>query len=371
MSSPRRWFSFLILATSVAACSGNKGSSPVAPTPTPTPTPGTVPAAPASLTVTAVSFKDRTVTINWPPAPSATSYEVRLGRFRNGQDLGVSSTQEPAITLRDVPISQMTTRPFLDVAEWVTVVSKNGSATSVSGPIVPLVMADFKAIVDVLFFSHGDYIGFTRTIPETDTMFGWPQGSNIRVRVSSSVPASSVASMRAVADQVNDATGGALRVSLEEAGASLDAAALAQQFQPGQVIIGLQPDDVITNVCYQGRVTGQPGGCTFYQFGAYGVIRAITAIFSTTDNPQPAPHELVHALLGVAHLAISPPVGVGYTFPWFQYPIMGLGINGIGSGFVAGQFAPYELEAIRSVYSAGLRAGNTRGDFIGRGLVNP
>jgi hypothetical protein len=48
---------------------------------------------------------------------------------------------------------------------------------------------------------------------------------------------------------------------------------------------------------------------------------------------------------------------------------MGLPIAGLGT--IAYRLSATELEVVHAVYTAGLRPGSTRAEFVARGLVNP
>jgi hypothetical protein len=326
--------------------------------------------------VTEVSFKDRRATVVWEPAASATAYDVLLGRDQGLRDLGALTVEgTTTYTLQNVPIGVMNPRPFLS-AVWVTILSRNGDNVNPRGPSAPLIMADHKGLIDALFFSRGDYIGASRSVSERDVAWGWPRGSQVLVRVSSSFPQQARERIRTMLDQVNDSLGGTLRATLDD-GASIIVPRGFPPFRRGEIVVAQQPDEVVQATCLNEFERKEPHrGCTISEFSSSGVLRAAVAVvtdaldaFSTTYVPS---HEIAHALLGFAHLGISPPYQLGRQdgFSWFKYPVMGLGLGGIGST-VVGTLAPYELDAVQSVYDAGLGGGSRRSDFVARGLVNP
>jgi hypothetical protein len=324
--------------------------------------------------VTEVSFKDRTATVVWEPAASATAYDVLLGPNRGRRDLGAVTVEgTTTYTLQNVPIGVMNPRPFLSVV-WVTILSRNGDNVSPTGPSAPLIMADHKGLIDALFFSRGDYTGFRSNVPERDRAIGWPRGSQVLVRVSSTFPQQVRERIRTLLDQVNDTLGGTLRATLDD-GASIVAPRGFPALRRGELVVAVQPSAAIQTTCGPDpERTEAHRGCATWEVSSPGVVRAAAAVVTDAfdgGTVYVASHEIAHALLGLAHAGVSPPSGTEEPFSWFKNPLMGsLPIVGIGST-VLGTLAPYELDAVRSVYDAGLGGGSRRSDFVARGLVNP
>ena len=355
----------ILCGSSLVGCGGSKGETPTSPT---GPQTG-APAASTSVRVSAVSFQDRTAAITWAPVAAATGYDILLGTSRGARDLGVVSVEGTTThTLRDIPLTPIVNPVAGNVARahWVTVLARNGVGVSANGPSAGLLMGDMKGIVDALFFYRGEYVPGYRGAGSFEAVgrpvaHGWPRGTQVRLRVASTFSSAQKNAIRMAMDQLNDAFSGALRVSVEDHEADLG----VMRFEKGSVfLVQVSPAEVL-------RICGGPTGCMVGPNVASEVASGVVIEGGTSPtNLYPPSHEAGHGVGGLGHVQIRPPDQRDDSFPWFHFALMGKAYEGYGNG-VFGVFAPWELDAIRAVYSAGLGAGSPRSEFVARGLVNP
>ena len=300
----------------------------------------------------AIDIPQRTLSIQWGTATAAERYVIEAGSAPGGTDLTTFSVAAPAntATWRDVPVRSEI---------YFRVKAENSRGASAPGPENRAEMPDMKDVIEALFLGTGPYGEF----PSSSGMSGWRSGSRVTVRVPHEVSGTQFDVLSRAVDDLNAAMG-AVSLSIERA--TLTRAQWDQSRPAGITFLAGQ------GTC--GRSCTLNGPAPVY-------TSSLVLMESLSENPSTWAHELGHAV-GLRHFLFQvhfgQPINVNQVFGPLA-PTMGAIVifGGQNPGGVApgGQpnrgFSELELEAVRQVYGAGLRAGSSVADFVARGLVNP
>ena len=336
----------VLVATIAAACGSSRGPTE----------PGGGPSAglsaPTGLAIPQVSVKDRTTTFTWNAVPGATGYVLEIGRTTNGTEFAVI-TLEGGSTMHlatDLPVG----------ISFARVRAKNASITSDAGSEVRFVVPDIRDIIEALFFETGPN---RYTDPNGNSSGGsslwlaWAPGSNIRTRVSG-VNDQEYEHVERSLQQVEEATNGLVRGSIVER--------LDEPFAPNNMHAGGELRVVVHSdmQAYCGNAT--VAGCGGWALGLQGYLTSSAARVKPGQPADVFMHELGHSVLGLKHIQLGPWRSLAETsWPGLPRPTMFPSAR-VGPAILT----PTELDAIRMVYAAGLRAAARRSDFYAAGLIN-
>jgi hypothetical protein len=179
---------------------------------------------------------------------------------------------------------------------------------------------------------------------------GWPRGTQVRVRISTTASARTRAVVGGVVDQMTLATNGTVAATLEITGEPDPVSA------QGEITMTLRPDPGSTGCV-------APYGCIHHTWQSPGVFVAGRAVLDRTVPPQGWAHELGHGILGMCHVDGSAVGGA-------RNSLMSGG-PGVFSGDLSEQLSPNDIAATQAVYAAGVQPGASRADFVRLGLVRP
>jgi hypothetical protein len=278
-------------------------------------------------------FSEAPTTFTWTPVAQATSYQLEIGSVPAAADV---LTQETLGTTLSVPIP-------VDGMLFARVKAKNSVGTSEPSNEVTLAVISFKDYVEALFLGSG---------PLADTanhgcsagpgrLAAWPPGSRVTVTLGASLNERQKASTTSAAQQASEATFGQVIATVRESASSVPS--------PGPSEIVAHQEDVPCGIA-------AAAGCASPSFSQPGVFSS--ASIRATPSANPMAHELGHVLYGFCHLRLGP----GPQLLWTSV---------MGSGNNTGLLSERDLAAVKAVFSAGLRGGATRSEFVAAGLVKP
>jgi hypothetical protein len=182
------------------------------------------------------------------------------------------------------------------------------------------------------------------------TWTGFPRGTVVKVRVSTTVSAEKRNAIQQAVLQVADATSGAIQTSFE----------LTDEPNP------IPATNEATSTTHpspgtQGCVNDN--GCTIPSFITNGVLRSSRAVQPANQTPNAYAHDIVgHGLMGMCHVDGRLIGGPGLSLM--------SGGPGVFSNQIALQLTPYDIMAAHSVYRSGLNPGAGRAAFLNAGLIN-
>jgi hypothetical protein len=224
-------------------------------------------------------------------------------------------------------------------------------------PAVPSTLQD---VIEALFLGTG------RLVPRDGGTYcmafrqwvAFPEGTRVRIRISTNVPATAQDAIHRAADDVATATGGQVTALVETTG---DA---DPRPGPDEVTVARHPDP-------------RSQGCTFNRGCTLSLIRAGMLVWARVvlgpemDRATAGyPHDAIgHGLLGACHID-------GYLIGGADQSLMSGGPDVVSCATpnercIALGLTPLDQEAARAVYAAGLARGAHRAAFVAAGLVRP
>jgi hypothetical protein len=331
-----RYMAGLVMFALAAACGGSTGGSPMAPGP----------GVPGGLTaplvgISEVSARDRTVSFTWNATPGATGYVLEIGR--------PGGTPFDVITLGGSVTSYRATDVPAGIS-FARIRVTDASTPSAAGPELRFLVPDLRDIIEALFFQTGPHaVPFGRV---RSVMLGWPQGTPLKTRVWG-LNDVQLGDVERSLQQVENATNGSIRGTI--VGRLSDEAALDLTLVDGELQVIVHPG--MFWYCDDGRVLG----CANLP-DSNGVILAARVVASSASHVV-LMHEIGHAVLGLHHIKLGPGAP-SETWPGLPPPLMSPGYA------VLPVLTPSELDAVQTVYAAGLRGGAHRSAFFAAGLIN-
>jgi hypothetical protein len=190
--------------------------------------------------------------------------------------------------------------------------------------------------------------------PLTDYWKGFPRGTTVKVRLSTTVSEKVREAVKGALRQVPEATNGAIEATFE----------LTDEPNPipgpNEVTLTFHPDPVS-----QGCIFDR--GCIIHGFdpkGRPGVFRSGRAVQAPDLAVSDYVHDVVgHGVIGMCHIDAKRICGP-------ENSLMSRG-SGVFSGETANELTPIDLNAAKAVYGSKLSPGATRRDFIEHRLIDP
>lgn len=340
-------FALVVSGGTFVGCGGSKGGG----SPTEPGAGSGAVGAPAGLTVSELSAKDRTVTFTWSAVSGATGYVLEIGRAASATDFAV-------ITLEGGGTSHRVTGIPAGIS-FARVRTKTASATSAPSADMRFLVPDIRDVIEALFFGTGPHA------PRVNTAAGifkrWPAGSNISTRVAGLTDTQRAAVQRSL-DAVADATNGQVRGTITQVAASgAEINFSAAPNEPGQLKVLLNAPGVCSGGVHACGGNHAPLGGLIVGSNIAGTDAGATAIM----------HEMGHAVLSLAHISWTSDTAFEFANPgpWPGLPLPTM----FESYFERGAFlTPTELDAVKMVYASGIAAGVGRSGFHAAGLIrNP
>jgi hypothetical protein len=333
-----RWWALAALAV-LPACGGD--DNPAAPSLNP----------PEPTWVMTPAVGSVTYMFSWPAQPGATSYRVEIGTSVGASDMLSTEVTAPTLT---------TTLPANPAVPdyYLRFFSRGPSGESApKATFAPVV--DLRAIIEALFFESGprrvpfallpldvvdrDASRF-RAFGAADVMLGWPPGARVTLLASTALRDEQMQAARDTVDQFNQSVGGVIRATLTTT------ADPNPRPRPGTIT--LAPGDPVAAGC-----GGNAIGCALRTVEG-GVMQEVRLVVTPNSRGCVTAHEVGHGLHGFGHINLQ---GV----PGLVAATMSPG------GCDLPRLTEYENDAIEASYARGMRAGDTRQDFVRAGLVVP
>ena len=207
-------------------------------------------------------------------------------------------------------------------------------------------------VVDALFLGSGPLIprdGVTACFLPA-VWSGFPRGTTVRVRVSTTVSSAVQEVIRSAAAQVGPATNGGLHVLVEP----------TDDLRPRPA-----GRDVTVTAVASPRAEGCPTsvGCVLPEFLGRGILLGVRVVEPASPAANAAVRDVVgHGVLGLCRIDAKRIGGAANS-------LMSAG-PGVRPGDNAGGLTSLDEAAVRAVYTSTLNPGAARADFLRAGLVN-
>jgi len=227
-----------------------------------------------------------------------------------------------------------------------------GDSRSPVSPLVPDPMS-LSNVIEALFLGSGPLIpsdGFV-ACSDPGVWNGFPRGTTVRVLVSTTVSASTLAAIENASNQVAVATNGQVTATVQT---TADANPLPTT---NEVTATTHPSP-----SSQGCVNDI--GCTIHSWITRGVFLSSRALLPPSQTVNAYVHDAIgHGILGMCHIdgaLIGGPSGSLMS-----------GGPGVFSNQIALQLTDLDVQAIQAVYASSLSLGAGRAQFVAAGLIDP
>lgn len=231
-----------------------------------------------------------------------------------------------------------------------------GAMAAEDPPSPPAPVAENADVIEALFLGSGPLTpgDGSHPCPMSDYWKGFPRGTTVKVRVSTTVSEKVRQAIERALRQVPEATNGAIGATFE----------LTDDANPmparNEVTLTFHPDPA-----GQGCIFDR--GCIFHRFESKdqpGVFRSGRAVQAADLAVSDYVHDVVgHAIIGLCHIDARRICGPGNS-------LMSRGA-GVFSGETATELTPLDLSAAKAVYGSKLDPGASRNDFIAHRLIDP
>ncbi|HYN11006.1 MAG TPA: hypothetical protein VES67_26730 [Vicinamibacterales bacterium] len=296
--------------------------------------------------------------MTWTPSAGATAYVVEIGSASGASDVATTTVTAPSFLWQDARIGQ----------SFLRVKARNAEGTSGASVETPVVVPDWRDYVEGIFLGAGPL----RT-PEADDncaqgfdinpeiMAGFARGTTVVNKISTAIDPRWREVMRQTLAQVSEASDGAIQTVVEITDDTVPAVGSAE--------VGHAVSPTLIAEC-------SPIGCCsasalacytpFFVQGRAGRFHSGRALFrdgvlANTGEGVPFAHEIGHIVLGFCHVNAQP---LGRQSDGTLVSLMGF-----GTAPLPNRLTPFDIEAARAVYRAGLTAGATRSDFQAAGVI--
>lgn len=228
--------------------------------------------------------------------------------------------------------------------------------TGLAGPNDPAARADgnveARDVVEALFMGSGRLTPSDglRACPYTGFWSGFPRGTTVTVRVSTTVSEGVIQAVRRALEQVPALTGGAIDTVFERTD---DPAPIPS---PNEVTLTFHPDPVRRGCPFE-------RGCIMHRFVERGVFLSGRAVQPSGMPINAYVHDVVgHGIMGMCHID-------GNRIGGARNSLMSGG-PGVYSGDIGIRLTALDAAAAKAVYASPLSPGASRDDFVRYGLID-
>ena len=223
-------------------------------------------------------------------------------------------------------------------------------------PSPPAPVAENADVIEALFLGSGPLTPAdgSHACPLTNYWKGFPRGTTVKVRLSTTVSEKVREAIEQALRQVPEATNGAIDATFE---LTEDANPMPEQ---NEVTLTFHPDP-LSQGCIFDR------GCIIHRFESKdrpGILRSGRAVQAADLPVNDYVHDVVgHGVIGMCHIDAKRICGP-------ENSLMSRGA-GVFSGETAIELTALDLSAAKAVYGSPLDPGATRDDFIEHRLIDP
>jgi hypothetical protein len=179
---------------------------------------------------------------------------------------------------------------------------------------------------------------------------GFPRGTVVTVRVSTTESTDKRQAIQNAAAQVSSATHGAVQTVFT----------FTDDPNPTP---GTNDATSTTHPTPSTQGCPSDNGCTIHSFVSTGILRSSRAVQPPSQTPNAYAHDIIgHGVMGMCHVDGNLIGGAGLS-------LMSGGPN-VFSGQIALQLTSFDIAAAQAVYDSGLNPGATKADFLRLGLIN-
>ncbi len=231
-----------------------------------------------------------------------------------------------------------------------------GAMAAQDSPSPPAPVAENADVIEALFLGSGPLTptGGSHACPLTDYWKGFPRGTTVKVRLSTTVSEEVREAIEQALRQVPEATDGAIDATFE---LTEDANPMPERHE---VTLTFHPDPMS-----QGCIFDR--GCIIHGFepkGRPGIFRSGRAVQAAGLPVNDYVHDVVgHGVIGMCHID-------GRRICGPENSLMSRG-SGVFSGETAAALTALDVAAAKAVYGSPLDPGATRDDFIKHRLIDP
>ena len=231
-----------------------------------------------------------------------------------------------------------------------------GAMAAQDPPSPPAPMAENADVIEALFLGSGPLTlaDGSHPCPLTDYWKGFPRGTTVKVRLSTTVSEKVREAIEQALRQVPEATNGAIDATFE---LTEDANPMPER---NEVTLTFHPDP-LSQGCIFDR------GCIIHRFESKdrpGIFRSGRAVQAADLPVNDYVHDVVgHGVIGMCHID-------GRRICGPENSLMSRG-PGVFSGETAIELTPLDVAAAKAVYGSKLDPGATRDDFIKHRLIDP
>ncbi|TAK16789.1 MAG: hypothetical protein EPO35_04675 [Acidobacteria bacterium] len=338
MNYTRSLVAVLMIAAASAGCGSSSGLSPVEPSTSTGTSAQLVPPTAFLVASQRINADSNTLTFTW--GSSESSFQLVIG---------TASGSTNVLSQTVIGNTFAWTSPRAAGTYYARVAAKRGDSTSAFSDEQILTIVDVRNIIEAMFFHTGPMSDATEGAGSNPLAGIWADGTRLRVQVSTDAGGTARANAQTFADQYAALVGGAITATAEMTSDRMQSSAQRPELSLPEFTIGIR---VQTGVCTTGALA-----CANYGPAPLGQNRAmITLALSGGLNVSATAHEMGHAY-GMGHIQ-TPAAGR----PEFRFMM--------NSNSGAEQMTDAEKLAVTLARNGGLRAGMTRAQAFGLGLIN-
>jgi len=308
------------------------------------------PTSPTTSTTTSSQLLVPTTFLNVGQKVNATTNEVQFSWSGNGTSyqlvIGSTSGASNLLSTEVTGTTYTWTSPRTGGTYFARVAAKRADATSAFSDELSIFVLDIRNVIDALFFRSGPMADTPSTASSNPSANLWPDGTRVRVLVSSEAGETARVNAQTFADQYAALVGGAVTAATEITSDTMRGASYPSVFADFTIGVRIQP-----GFC------GGALGCVPIVDGPSSKKAIVTLEQSSGLTVGATAHEMAHAY-GFGHVTV--PVSGRPEFRFMMNP-----------GYLADQLSDVEKLAITLARSGGIRPGTRRSEALSLNLVNP